>query len=436
MKKMNRFIFLVFCVFIALLCLLNGLFFRKAASNKDREYRVSINRIEWAIHEYEEENRQPPASLSALQQFAGEEQYTGISGLYYIDVNAPKEELVQFLQDEPADYVILATAKYYYRITYDSEDGVNKSLIFTVNAILILIMVVMLLFLFYIRQTLLLPFFQFSDIPYELSKGNLTIPLKENKNRFFGKYIWGMNLLRENLEESKVRELQLQKEKKLLLLSLSHDIKTPLSAIKLYAKALSKGLYKEAERKQEITEKISEKADEIETYISEIVRASNEDFLRFDVENKEFYSREVLECIREYYEEKMALNQIHFEIGAYDNCLLLGDPDRLVEVLQNIIENGIKYGDGKRIWLTVRKEEEEYRITVRSTGCKLPRKELPHLFDSFFRGSNVGKKPGSGLGLYICRQLMHLMEGEVTAAMAEQEDGDRVMAVNVVVRLA
>lgn len=71
------------------------------------------------------------------------------------------------------------------------------------------------------------------DIPYELARGNLTAPIKENKYRFFGKFTWGINLLR---------------EKKTLILSLSHDIKTPLSAIHLYAKALSKGLYKEHEK--------------------------------------------------------------------------------------------------------------------------------------------------------------------------------------------
>ena len=235
-----------------------------------------------------------------------------------------------------------------------------------------------------------------------------------------------MDLLRENLEENKVRELELQKEKKLLLLALSHDIKTPLSAIKLYAKALSKGLYKEEEKKQGIAEHINEKVDEIEAYISEIVQASQEDFLHFDVDNKEFYIKEVFERVWEYYEEKME---------HYDNCLLVGDADRLVEVLQNIIENGIKYGDGRQIFITSKREEEEYEITVTNTGCELAKKELPHLFDSFFRGSNVGKKPGSGLGLYICRQLVHLMEGEVRAFIKE-ENGERMMVVNVVLHLA
>ena len=95
----------------------------------------------------------------------------------------------------------------------------------------------------YIKFRILAPIERLTDVPYELSKGILTAPVKETKNHFFGRFIWGVDMLRENIEQQKKRELDLQKDNKILLLSLSHDIKTPLSAIKLYAKALSKGLY-------------------------------------------------------------------------------------------------------------------------------------------------------------------------------------------------
>jgi signal transduction histidine kinase len=291
------------------------------------------------------------------------------------------------------------------------------------------------------RNKVLKPFYQLSEVPFELSKGNLSIPLQENKDKLFGRFIWGMDLLRENLEENRTKELELQREKKMLLLSLSHDIKTPLSAIKLYAKALSRNLYKDEAKKLEIAGNIDEKVDEIEGYISDIVKASNEDFLHFEVDNGEFYIKDVLEQVREYYQDKMQLNQIAFDMGPYSNCLVYGDQDRLVEVLQNIIENAIKYGDGKHIWLDMQREEEEYIIRIFNTGCQLEDKELPHIFDSFFRGSNIDKKPGSGLGLYICRQLMHLMEGEITASVIEEDDNCeqnsnmKTMLVQVAIRL-
>lgn len=147
------------------------------------------------------------------------------------------------------------------------------------------------------RQKILKPFDKLKDVPYELSKGNLTIPIKENKSRFFGKFVWGVNLLRENMEQQKKKELDLQKEKKTLLLSISHDIKTPLSAIKLYAKALSKGLYKDTAKQLEIFDSINAKADEIEDFVSEIIKASSEDFLNFEVNIGEFYFSQAMRKI-------------------------------------------------------------------------------------------------------------------------------------------
>lgn len=418
MKKVNRLIFLVVIVFLLLMCAVNIYLIQKSFQNADRQYRVSINRIEKAVTAFEKEKKRAPVNLEELIQYTGMGEYSQVTGLYRIaPADHAKQEVDDFLREETSDYAVFATGEYYYKITYRSDERIKGQMLLLVNTIGFVMLAVVLVFLFYIKQKILMPFYRLSEVPYELSKGNLTIPLKENKNRFFGRFVWGMDLLRENLEEQKIRELELQKEKKVLLLSLSHDIKTPLSAIKLYAKALSKNLYQDESKKLEIACNINDKVDEIEGYISEIVKASNEDFLHFEVKNGEVYMKEVLEQIREYYEDKMALNQIEFQVGDYSNCLVYGDKDRLIEVLQNSIENAIKYGDGDKIWLETEREDEEYRIWICNTGCKLPDKELPHIFDSFFRGSNVEKKPGSGLGLYICRQLMHLMEGEITAAI-------------------
>ena len=106
-------------------------------------------------------------------------------------------------------------------------------------------------------------------------------------------------------------------------------------------------------------------------------------------------------------------------VGEYTNCMLRGDFDRSVEVLQNIMENAAKYGDGHEIALTFSQEEDCQLITVRNTGCTLPETELTHIFESFVRGTNADNVGGSGLGLYICRQLMHLMNGDIFAEIQE-----------------
>ena len=79
------------------------------------------------------------------------------------------------------------------------------------------------------------------------------------------------------------------------------------------------------------------------------------------------------------------------------------------------MENAIKYGDGNNISLIFSDEEDCRIITVKNSGCTLDESELAHIFDSFYRGSNVGSKTGNGLGLYICRQLTRAMGGDIFA---------------------
>ena len=326
--------------------------------------------------------------------------------------------------ESKSEYVIREVDGTLYRFEYIEGNQNNKKILY-INIVLGVFSLVVLIILFYIRYSILKPFAQITELPYQLSKGNLTIPLKENKNRFFGKFLWGLDMLREKLEDSKQAELELKKEKKTMLLSLSHDIKTPLSAIKLYAKALSSGIYKEHKKQLEIYESINAKADEIEKLVSEIMRNETEDIIAFDVKNGEFYLSEVINSINEYYRDK--LQNTNFVIDNYNDCMLNGDPDRLIEVLQNVMENAIKYGDGNTINIGFSDEEDCRIITVKNSGCTLEESETAHIFDSFYRGSNVGSKSGNGLGLYICRQLTKAMGGDV---FAEIENG--IMSVSVV----
>ena len=228
-------------------------------------------------------------------------------------------------------------------------------------------------------------------------------------------------MLRDNLESSREKELELQKEKKTLILSLAHDLKTPLSAIRLYNKALSENLYDTPEKRAQVYAGIDKNVTEMEGYVTEIMAASREDFLNLTVEMGEVYLSSVMEYINAYYPDKLSNIHIVFQWESYLDCLLRGDRDRLIEVVQNIMENALKYGDGKCITITFSTEEDCCLITIKNTGCTLKEDELPNLFDSFYRGSNVGTAKGSGLGLYICRQLMHMMDGEIFAEIRENE---------------
>lgn len=127
----------------------------------------------------------------------------------------------------------------YLRFTYSLAAGnsfLAKEIIYADLCLLLMYLSVIALLL-YIRRSILKPFIEMVELPFELSRGHLKTELKESKNRFFGKFLWGLNLLRENLEQHKRRELQLEKEKRTLILTISHDIKTPLSTIKQIGRA-------------------------------------------------------------------------------------------------------------------------------------------------------------------------------------------------------
>ena len=405
MKTFRKFfaavIGLILCVFVVT----NILIYHFDTTGNGRPYRVEIERLALEIGENGFENMDT-------------------SGCEYV---VRVERISGSFQDTDNDYAVREIDGELYRFdyVYGNRRG-RRKLIITVNAMLGIMSAAIIGVLAYVRNKILSPFEKLTNVPYELAKGNLTVPVKESRSHFFGRFVWGIDLLRENMEEQNQRELILQKKNKTLLLSLSHDIKTPLSAIKLYADALRKNLYSDYGKQVEIAGKINRKADEIEEYVSRIIAASREDFLSLEVENSEFYLLDLMENIRNYYVEKLAGQKTGFHIAEYGDCLLAGDLDRSVEVLQNIMENAIKYGDGNVIQIDFSEEENCKLITVKSSGCTLGDTELPHIFDSFWRGANARNIQGSGLGLYICRQLMHKMNGEI---FAQVEDGSLLVTV-------
>lgn len=397
------------CVFVTAMLLIifaaaNMLLLSAAGNESGRPYRVEISRIA-------EEIRNHGFSQIELSEYE-----------YVTNVELYRGDMEAYFEETDSDYLVREIDGNLYRFDYIALSGAGHSDILLIfNILLGTVSLGVLGVLLFVRQNILKPFEALRDVPYELSRGNLTVPMKENKSRFFGKFVWGMDMLRENIEQQKERELELQKEKKTLVLSVSHDIKTPLSAIKLYAKALSKGLYSEEEKQREIAECINVKADEIEGFVSQIIKASSEDFLNLEAEQGEFYLSQLVDPVVMYYKEKLKLIKVGFSVGAYSDCLLKGDINRSIEVIQNIMENAIKYGDGGSIQVAFSEEEDCQLVTVKNSGCTLQEAELPHVFESFWRGSNTGSNKGSGLGLYICRQLMHKMDGDVFAQIRGDE---------------
>lgn len=400
MNKFRRLIFVVIIFEILMIVSFNYYLFSKNNNNTDKEYKVQAERVFNEIKTNPDYADNPESiNLSRYDQI--------------VKVSIYSEEACK------NDYVVKKFNDKYYRIEYKQPNGLNG--VWYINIFIIIMGLSVIGILIYIYMKIIKPFYNMSNMTYELAKGNLTTPLKAEKSKFFGKFMWGMDMLRENLESNKQKELKLQKEKKTLLLSLSHDIKTPLSAIDLYTKALKENLYDTEEKKEEALEGILANVTSIKNYVNEINKISREDFLNLEVVKQEFYLQDVINDIEKYYKEKLSLLHTVFNIEEFNNVLLRGDSNRLIEVMQNLIENAIKYGDGKSITIAFADEEDCKLISVRNSGNTLDRDQLPNIFDSFYRGSNTDNIKGNGLGLYICKNLMKNMGGDIFVEIEEND---------------
>lgn len=411
MKHFKKIIFGVFIFWLLLASISSYLIYQDRKGKGEKGYNVDINR---ALNVVSKEKDMSQVDLTKYQY---------LKDMQILSMPGTVKEIEDFFNgtgvSKDMDYrvrplfqegKIIGYARFIYN---NSEKMESHKLLLIYNLFLFIVAVSILSMLFYIRKKILKPFHEIVDLPYELSKGHLKIEIKENKSRFFGKFLWGLDLLRENLEAHKIRELKLEKEKKTLILSISHDIKTPVSTIKLYAKALYDNLYDTEEKRVEVAKGIEEKANQIEGFVRDIIATSTDNLLDITVNTGEFYLSELIFKIRKAYDEKLKLLLIDFWMEEYDDIILKGDVDRLIEVMENIFENAIKYGDGKQIGVSFGDEDYCKLITITNSGNPIPETEFIHMFESFWRGSNAYEKPGNGLGLYICKEIMKKMDGDV-----------------------
>ncbi len=432
MRNYNKLMFLSLLVYV-LFAVTTMMGFRGQQDKKGHLYKVEVNRILAEIEqkrignmEGQNHSTDKMTEVSEILKHIDLSTYQEIQSVAYLPASeTDKDTILDFFIGIngkqsmvcPLYTTVLPAQEQlegYLRFDYQRAAPVGHYLFLTEGALLVMELF-LLGVLFYLKYHLIQPFHRMQDMTYELSKGNLQGDVKADKNGYFGKFLWGLSELKDALRVSRKRELELQREKKLLLLSLSHDIKTPLNMIKLYAKALEDGIYPTAGEREKAYHQIGEKAVQIENFVGEIIHASKQDIVRIEVEQGVFYLKDLVQWMEAVYGEKCALRKCAFTVGDYQNRIFQGDLNRLMEVFENLFENAFKYGDGCRIQVSFYEEDYCQLIRVFNTGEPVSEKEFVHLFDSFFRGENTKGQQGNGLGLYICREIMLKMNGEIFA---------------------
>ena len=302
-------------------------------------------------------------------------------------------------------------------LEYKYEEDVIVGSQNMMNAVLITCFFCMVAFFWYVDRKILKPFQSFSDYPEKLSKGITNETLPETKNRHFGKFIWGMNMLNDTLESNQKKVQKLEYERQTLLTSIAHGVKTPVANIKLYANAIETGLYQESKninpKDAEIARKIEKNATDIETLVSSMLETVSTSLCEYEPKIQEFYLKELAEQIEQEYANRMKVKRITYQIECIGNPLVNSDKDGLFHILSQFIENAIKYGDGTGITVSMEKQDEGYFFSVKNKGKLLPESEIPFIFKSFWRGSNAKQEEGSGIGLFAAKEMAKRLGGDI-----------------------
>lgn len=318
--------------------------------------------------------------------------YEAISGHHTVlDVEADGEILGK---------VLIRTG--YDNLTKSIRGKLTASFVF----FLVLLLLPAFLFMVYLNRSILRPFQDMQDFARHVAAGNLDFPLPMDQGHAFGAFTESFDLMREQLKEAKLKEAEANRSKKELIASLSHDIKTPVASIKLVSELLL--ATEPAGKTRDKIGTIYEKAEQINRLVTNLFQASLDDLEKMTVHVSEENSTVLEPFIRsaDYYGR--------VEMDPIPGCILLLDPLRISQVIDNIIHNTYKYA-GTTIKVTSSLSADGLVLEFADYGKGVPDEELPYLFQKFYRGSGTqdGKADGSGLGLYISSLLMEEMGGAI-----------------------
>lgn len=295
----------------------------------------------------------------------------------------------------------------------------KSELVTSISLIFGLLIIISILYITYIYRTLLKPFQQLETFAVNVARGNLDLPLNMDKSNYFGAFTESFDLLREELGSARQREYESNRSKKELVATLSHDIKTPVSSIKAVSELMLMQAKDEKVIKQVNT--IYSKAEQINLLVTDMFHATLEELQQLKLTVTEESSQILVDMIENVNYD----NQIEYE--KIPQCIILMDPVRMQQVIDNIISNSYKYA-GTKIAIKSQIKQGYLELHIIDFGSGISEEELPLLFNKYYRGKNVEGKNGSGLGLYISKYFMENMCGQISCYI--QKNGFTVVLKN------
>ncbi|MBO7357816.1 MAG: HAMP domain-containing histidine kinase [Lachnospiraceae bacterium] len=231
--------------------------------------------------------------------------------------------------------------------------------------------------------------------------------------------------LKENADET----VENESKNRELITNISHDLKTPITAIKGYVEGIMDGVADSPEKMDKYIKTIYNKANDMDKLINELTIYSRIDanripytFLRLNV--SDYFN----DCIEEVGIELEAKNiELNYMNLVPADVRIIADPEQLKRVINNIISNSVKYVDKDKeksvIDFRILDEADSIRVEIEDNGRGIPAKDITNIFDRFFRSdsSRNSARGGSGIGLSIVKKIVEDHGGYIWATSKEGE---------------
>ena len=426
MKRLAKNLLLI-TLFFSVIGAISLLLWNRSAEKSVKCRNIAVNRINMMISDEIAENGTYPDDILSQHRQEWEREYKGYAParIEFIPLSCDENDVSVYTSSD-SDSVICTVFRngslfgfVRYRFN-DSSEKTGRQIILLIIAAVWLVSVCMAASIHY---KIILPFGKLTDLPERLAKLGASVKLPESKSKYFGKFVWGMNMLSDVLAANTRKIHELENQRQTLLASIAHGIKTPVTNIRLYAEAIRTGLYNDSgdgSANNDIAGKIERNTEDIEKKITEMITTAATSVNDYEPVNERFYMKEITELIEREFGERLRISRVNYSIECEGNPMLCSDKYGIFRILSQFIENAVKYGDGSGLKISMAKQDEGFCFSVRNKGELLPAKEMPFIFGCYWRGSNSQNVNGSGIGLYAAKEIAHCLGGTVYAARHEQ----------------
>ncbi len=294
-----------------------------------------------------------------------------------------------------------------------------------VYLIVIVLILTALLLTIWLYGSILRPLGTLKKATREIKNGNLDFSIDVSGKDEISELCMDFEEMRLRLKENSEEKMQYDSDNKVLISNISHDLKTPITAIKGYVEGILDGVASSPEKLDKYVRTIYNKANDMDKLIDELTLYSKIDTNRIPynftkIKVNDYFS----DCAEELGVELEARGiELTYYNYLTEDVTVIGDTEQLKRVINNIISNSVKYMDKKKgiINLRIRDAGDFVQIEIEDNGRGISVKDLPYIFDRFYRAdaSRNSSTGGSGIGLSIVKKIIEDHGGRIWATSKE-----------------